>query len=756
MSAASHRRFDQTQRRRLGAITALVLGLFVGLTLLPIPVTGPVGHSMGHGFWQILGAGALGIPLLGIGLALAGFDRLGALDMKRSAILIVGLSLLIPYLVGVVTHVGRADLDLDLGQRGLAARIVGVLPGFFAETIAGKVGVAGAVLLGFLALSALTLATFAWHPLQRLERPDGPTGGRAARRKTGFEETSTGPETSQPTSDRPSVRPPVRLFSEPRFRKEKKSTRKESTAETAVLDEESDVPPIDLLTAPSNRDIDAGEAQLDRLGESLIETLRTFKVEGHPAGRTTGPVVTQFEVVPAPGVKAGRIGALADDLAIAMRVPSVRVAPIPGKGAVGVEIPNPTARIVTIRELFESAEWSRGRAALPIALGRDLEGKPVIADLTKMPHLLIAGATGTGKSVTINTIITSLIYQYTQKALRLLMIDPKMVELSMYNALPHLRHKVVTNNHDAASVLKWAVFEMQRRYELLQANGARNIADFNRKVHEGKPLRNPPRPKPTLGTISAEARDTPPEPPSEEVYTEGILPFIVMIIDELADLMMTVQGEVETPLAILAQKARAIGIHLILATQRPSVNVITGLIKANFPCRIAFRVASKVDSRTILDQNGAEALLGNGDMLFLPPGRSEPMRLQGAYIGTDESESVMDWYVKRRAIRRLALEAGEAEEADILELVRAQEGEAEGGADAEAGERDPLFREAAEACVQNQGGSTSLLQRRLRVGYGRAARIIDQLHYAGILGPPDGSKPRDVLVGFDQLDEYCG
>jgi S-DNA-T family DNA segregation ATPase FtsK/SpoIIIE len=378
----------------------------------------------------------------------------------------------------------------------------------------------------------------------------------------------------------------------------------------------------------------------------------------------------------------------------------------------------------------------------------------VIADLTKMPHLLIAGATGTGKSVTINTIITSLIYRYTQKELRFLMIDPKMVELSMYNALPHLRHKVVTNNHDAAAVLKWAIFEMQRRYELFQANGARNIADFNRKVEEGKPLRNPPRPKPTLASVNAEAPDTPPEPPVDEVYSEGILPFIVMVIDELADLMMTVQGEVETPLAILAQKARAIGIHLILATQRPSVNVITGLIKANFPSRIAFRVASKVDSRTILDQNGAEALLGNGDMLFMPPGKSEPMRLQGAYIATDESERVTAWYVARRAARRVAQESL-AQETDILELVRAQEAEGEASAGTEEGERDTLFREAAEACIQNQGGSTSLLQRRLRIGYGRAARIIDQLHYAGILGPPDGSKPRDVLIGFDQLDEYC-
>jgi DNA segregation ATPase FtsK/SpoIIIE, S-DNA-T family len=758
-------------RRRLGAVTALVLGLFVGLTFLPLPLTGPVGKYVGPGLWRMLGAGALGIPLLGIGLALAGFDRLGKLDMKRSAILIIGLSVLVPYLVGVVTGVGRIDLYPDIGERGFAASVVGWLPGFFAEMITDKVGVLGAVLFGFLALSALTLATFAWHPLQRWEKgaagpvwAGGPAGGgnegasagrRGGRAERGKRAADAGE--SQESSDlqlfRPYEGPPVPSPSESRLRKEKKVKRSEAATGTAVIDEESDLPPIDLLTPPSNRDVDAGEAQLDRLGESLIETLRTFKVEGHPGGRTTGPVVTQFEVVPAPGVKAGRIGALADDLAIAMRVPSVRVAPIPGKGAVGVEIPNPTARIVTLRELFESPEWSRGRAALPIALGKDLEGKPVIADLTKMPHLLIAGATGTGKSVTINTIITSLIYRYTQKELRLLMIDPKMVELSMYNALPHMRHKVVTNNHDAATVLKWAVFEMQRRYELLQANGARNIADFNVKVEEGKPLRNPPRPKPTLASVNAEAADTPPEPPVDDVYNEGILPFIVMVIDELADLMMTVQAEVETPLAILAQKARAIGIHLILATQRPSVNVITGLIKANFPSRIAFRVASKVDSRTILDQNGAEALLGNGDMLFLPPGKSEPMRLQGAYIATDESEQVTGWYVKRRAARRVAQETL-AQEADILELVRAQEVESEAGAGMEDGDRDTLFREAAEACIQNQGGSTSLLQRRLRIGYGRAARIIDQLHYAGILGPPDGSKPRDVLVGFDQLDEY--
>ena len=736
------------ERRRLGAVTALVLGLFLGLTLLPLSLTGPIGQSIGQGLWRLLGAGALGIPLLGLGLALAGFERLGTLDMKRSAFLIVGLSFLLPYVGGVMAHVTVEDLN----DQRLLGRLVGVVPGFFAVQIPLGIGPAGAVLAGFLALSALTLATFAWHPLQRLERspPPGADLEPAAPAKRGPLAPPVLAGAAQVEEE-----PAEAAIRKPRSERERKPRRPESAAHPA-LDEEADLPPIELLTAPPSEDVDAGEAQLDRLGLLLLETLRTFKVEGSIAGRTTGPVVTQFEVVPAPGVKSSRLVALADDLAITMRAPSIRVAPIPGKGAVGVEVPNPVARMVTLRELLEAPEWHRGRATLPIALGRDLEGKPVIADLTKMPHLLIAGTTGTGKSVTINTIITSLIYRHTPKELRLLMVDPKMVELSMYNMLPHLRHRVVTNNHDAAAVLKWAVFEMNRRYELLQANGARNLADFNRKVGEGKPLRHPPRPKPTLTTVSAEAADTPPEPPPEDAYGEGILPVIVIVIEELADLMMTVQGEVETPLAMLAQKARAIGIHLILATQRPSVNVITGLIKANFPSRIAFRVASKVDSRTILDQNGAEALLGNGDMLFLPPGKSEPMRLQGSFIATEETERVMHWYAGRREARRAALQVAEVQEADILELVRLQEGEDEGGGpdDADA-ERDALFREAAEACVQNQGGSTSLLQRRLRVGYGRAARIIDQLHYAGILGPPDGSKPREVLVGFDQLDEYC-
>jgi S-DNA-T family DNA segregation ATPase FtsK/SpoIIIE len=514
---------------------------------------------------------------------------------------------------------------------------------------------------------------------------------------------------------------------------------------------DEDLPSPELLTPPPPRNVDQGKRELDAMGVKLMDALRTFRVEGDLVGRTTGPVVTQFEVAPAAGVKVRQIANLSNDLALAMRAQSIRiVAPIPGRGAVGVEVPNPTAEIVAFREMIEAREFQHARAALPIALGKDLEGRPIIADLAKMPHLLIAGATGSGKSICINTLITSLVYRHTPTTLRFLMIDPKMVELSVYNVLPHLRHKVVTDNRDAAAVLKWAVLEMQDRYELMAANGARNIQDFNRKVLEGQKLRNAKR-----NDVAFEDLE----------YKGGIVPYIVLIIDELADLMMTVQGEIETPLAMLAQKARAIGIHLILATQRPSVNVITGLIKANFPSRIGFRVASQVDSRTILDGIGAEALLGNGDMLFIPPGKSEPARLQGAYISSEDTERLMGWYELRRQQRKAAFEAqglivdDSPNEPDIIESIRKKEAEEASNPDGDNyddADRDKLFREAAEVVIQHQQGSTSLLQRRLKVGYGRAARIIDQLHAAGILGPPDGSKPRDVLAGLDDLNRIVG
>jgi S-DNA-T family DNA segregation ATPase FtsK/SpoIIIE len=741
-------------RRRFGALAALIAGLFVSFALGLHGQTGWLGTVLGDALWRALGVGAAGIPLLGFGIALAGFDRLPGLDMKRAAMLMGGLTLLVPFVLGVILAPPPAAFDPPLADMSWPARAVGLLPALLSRGVVQVVGTAGGLLLGFLALSGLTLATFAWHPLQRLEA-GGRTTGQPGSGRDGPAARDAAPPLGRSPA-RPTAEGPPSRAAAPEAPARGGKARKAGKGRSPAAEEQlGRVWEVELLEPPPSRAIDAGEAELGELQTRLEATLAEFKVEGDVAGRTTGPVVTQYGVRLRPGVKMNRLVTLADDLALKMSARSIRVARIPGKDMVGVEVPNPKSRVVMLRELLEDEQWAAEERLLPVALGLDLEGRPVIADLARMPHLLIAGATGTGKSVGINSIITSLIHHYQHKEdLRLLMIDPKMVELSMYKDLPHLRHPVVTNNKEAARVLKWAVAEMERRYALLEANGARNTGDFNRKVAEGKALRNPGVKKVTLTDIAAEAPDTPPAAPVDEQYTQGKLPLIVIVVDELADLMMTVQAEVEAPLARLAQKARAVGLHLIVATQRPSVNVITGLIKANFPCRIAYRVAQKVDSRTILDQNGAEALLGKGDMLFLEPGKSEPMRLQGAYIGTEESERIMERY---RAWRLAREHRGVADQTETNILDEVPDADGEAGTDGEPSDpsqRDPLFKEAAIACVQNLGGSTSLLQRKLGIGYGRAARIMDQLEAAGILGPANGSKPRDVRVGIDQIDEY--
>ncbi|OLC04184.1 MAG: hypothetical protein AUH78_11505 [Gemmatimonadetes bacterium 13_1_40CM_4_69_8] len=726
----------QKARQELVGIGALAVGLFLGLTLLRLPITGSWGDRIGSLLWRVVGAGSVLVPVLGVGWALAAFERLGSLSAARAAVLGTGLILLLPYGIGTVAG---ASFPADYHLWSATQKLVGVLPGALAHGVHQAVGTAGGVLVGLFALSALGLLTVGWHPLVVLRSREqaGAKAGEGGRGKGEKRDVRKEPEAPFPV---------------PRSPKSPKSKTPPSVR-PVVVPKGVLIPPIELLNPAPPEDGDAGLAQIEQMGRKLIETLQTFRVEGSIAGRTVGPVVTQYEVAPGPGVKVGRIAALADDLALAMRAQSLRiVAPIPGKAAVGIEVPNPMPRMVHVRELIEGEEFHRGTRVLPIALGKNLEGEPVVADLVKMPHLLIAGATGSGKSVCINAIITSLLYRYPPQELRMLMIDPKMVELSMYNALPHLRHPVVTNNQKAATALKWAVREMERRYQLFHANHARNITDFNRKVRDEKPLKGQ---RATLTTPSPGfSPGIQQELPFDAEYTEGVLPYVVVILDELADLMMTVQHEVETPLATLAQKARAVGIHLILATQRPSVNVITGLIKANFSCRIAFRVASKVDSRTILDQNGAETLLGNGDMLFLPPGKSEPVRIQGCFISTDETERLMGWYTERRAQLEQRIEVDIIEQMERLEEAE-KAGEGGTGRGQGEGDRDPLFRQAAEVCIQNQIGSTSLLQRRMSIGYGRAARIIDQLELAGILGPANGSKPRDVLVGLEDLDEIC-
>jgi S-DNA-T family DNA segregation ATPase FtsK/SpoIIIE len=721
------------------------------------------------------------LPLAPAVHALRLFGRLES-DTDRSwMIFFLGVVLLLPVVLA---------LALPMPAPGTHSGAAGIWGAFVAYYSAAWFGAFGAWILVALAASVLTAATLAWNPIRALVGRHNDAGAAVAdgdaiaaseedqprRRRKREPRTDTEVDLALALEPPPEEMPaidsalladtlePLAVDSADGKRKRKKSRAESAAAHDAsiaaaidaseLVDLSSEeLPSPELLTQLPPRNTDASKRELDIMGQKLMDALRTFRVDGELVGRTTGPVVSQFEIEPAPGVKVRQFANLSNDLALAMRAPSIRVvAPIPGRGAVGVEVPNPIAEMVSFRELVENREFQSARAALPIALGKDLEGKPVIADLAKMPHLLIAGATGSGKSVAVNTIITSLVYRHTPRTLRFLMVDPKMVELSVYNTLPHLRHKVITDNRDAASVLKWAVLEMNDRYELLAANGCRNIQEFNKRVQDGAPLKTPLRPD-----VAFEDR----------TYKGGILPYIVVIIDEMADLMMTVQSEVETPIAMLAQKARAIGIHLILATQRPSVNVITGLIKANFPSRMAFRVASQVDSRTIIDGAGAEMLLGNGDMLFIPPGKSEASRLQGAYLSSEDTERLMGWYEAQRDRKRAALAAQglmleeplEVEQ-DILEQVRAKEAMEQGGGDgdgaAEAGDRDKLFREAAEVVVQNQQGSTSLLQRRLKVGYGRAARIIDQLHAAGVLGPPDGSKPRDVLVGLEELDRVCG
>jgi len=715
------------------------------------------------------------LPLAPAAHALRLFGRLGERKDRSWMVFLLGMVVLLPIIFG-------------LAQGGVreATELAGVWGAFAAFYILQFAGSAGAWILMAISLSALMAATLSWNPIRvivgvRVRHVDAtapPTPAEWAGLDPSKEivvDKNAAVVSATLLEPSPEEMPlvdhslmelsqdglPVLPIARTRERKSKSSVAAQHAqriaAEMGVFEGDAlyftdeDLPSPELLTPPPPRNADMGKRELDAMGVKLMDALRTFRVEGDLVGRTTGPVVTQFEVAPAAGVKVRQIANLSNDLALAMRAQSIRiVAPIPGRGAVGVEVPNPTAEIVAFRELVESREFQNIRAALPIALGKDLEGRPVIADLAKMPHLLIAGATGSGKSICINTLITSLVYRHTPTTLRFLMVDPKMVELSVYNVLPHLRHKVVTDNRDAAAVLKWAVLEMQDRYELLAANGARNIQDFNRKVQEGASLKNAKRNEVAFEDLE---------------YKGGIVPYIVLIIDELADLMMTVQGEIETPLALLAQKARAIGIHLILATQRPSVNVITGLIKANFSSRVAFRVASQVDSRTIIDGIGAEALLGNGDMLFIPPGKSEPARLQGAYISSEDTERLMGWYELRREQRKAAFEAqglivdDTPGEPDIIESIRKKEAEEASGSDSDNfddADRDKLFREAAEVVIQHQQGSTSLLQRRLKVGYGRAARIIDQLQAAGILGPPDGSRPRDVLAGLDDLDRITG
>src|SRR3989338_8088898 len=476
---------------------------------------------------------------------------------------------------------------------------------------------------------------------------------------------------------------------------------------------EFQLPPISFLDSPPEKSQSVDEEALHTNSKILEKKLKDYGIEGQVLAVTPGPVVTMYEFEPAPGVKVASIINLADDLALALRAASIRIiAPIPGKAVVGIEVPNVTRQKIFLRDILESQAYSKSHSKLTFGLGKDISGNPFVADLIRMPHLLMAGATGAGKSVTLNSIILSILYKAMPVDVRFLMIDPKMLELSAYEGIPHLLTPVVTDAKRAAVVLRGMVNEMGERYKLMAEKGAKNIDRYNQIIEEKKEG----------------------EPGEENNEGHRRLPYIVVVIDELSDLMMASGKDVEESLVRLSQMARAAGIHILVATQRPSVDVITGLIKANFPARISLQVASKTDSRTILDTGGAETLLGEGDMLFLPPGSSRVKRIHGAYVSELEIKRVTDFLKKQgKPTYDKAISEAKVEE--------------KGGIDDDLGEEfNKRYDEAVAIVIQLQQASTSYIQRRLRIGYNTAARIMEKMEAEGIVGPAQGSRPREVLV----------
>ncbi len=697
------------------AILFLTLGIFLTVALISFsqmdpslsswrsgaaPVRnwgGAVGAILADLLLQLFGIGAVAFPALCLALAYWTFRGDGISGRwSRAAGGMLGVCSLLGILSFFAGHIRVFDSDIFLP--GVVGHLLGV--NFFGKLLnkaGGLIALSAVLLFSLMLLTGLPLRGLPslWKKGADAEKVRAKVKEKMAPKKEEWEREDRGPREA----------PPPRIVAAPPAVESAPSPR--SGAEFVL-------PSLELLEPPEPGGNGADEESLQRNAGALLEKLAQHGIEGTITEIRTGPLVTTYEFKPAPGVKANRVVAMAGDLALAMRCESVRVVPnIPGKGAMGFEIPNDTRARIALRELLGCRPYAESEAALSLAMGKDIFGEPVVRDLSKMPHLLIAGATGSGKSVALHSLILSILFRATPDEVRLILVDPKMLELTLYEGIPHLYHPVVTQPREAAQLLKWAVGEMRGRYQLMMENGVRHIDAFNQFVE--KRMRSAGRPRGRNGA------------PDEL----AVLPYIVIVIDELADLMMTSASrrEVEDSITQLTQMARAAGIHLIFATQRPSVDVLTGVIKANFPSRVSFKVASQFDSRTIIDQAGAESLLGFGDMLFLQPGVGGIVRLHGPFVGEGEIQ---------RVVAHLRSQGAPVYEPSIT------------AAPTEEEERDPSrdekFDEAVEEVVRARRASVSMLQRRLQIGFNRAARIIEEMERQGIVGPSEGGKPREVYV----------
>ncbi|MDD3906339.1 MAG: DNA translocase FtsK [Candidatus Omnitrophica bacterium] len=703
------------------------LSIFTSKPNVPVKnLAGLFGVYIGAALFFLMGLSSYVIPLLILSWAVA---RIYGITPQKIHFKLFGTFFLILASSSIFSIIGRGDNSFRFSLGGIAGLI-------FSDFLIKYLGRGGAILtIAVLFLLSVLLATeFLLLPFlvsmynrikgikeereEKMKKPVVALGGRKPTLKPAVNLPVVN-KVAEKAVAKIDSRGPIKIVSSEEPRKEAPALRKEAPVPQAVKAPQEvlrtdqtgtsgyKLPGLDILDTPPPLESRRIKDDLEGNARILEETLMDFDIEAKVVEINKGPVITRYELEPAAGVKIHRITSLSDNIALAMKAQSVRiVAPVPGKGTIGFEVPNSSSSLVYLRDVLDSKEYRDPKSRLKLALGKDITGKPVIADLATMPHLLIAGATGSGKTVCVNTIITTILYNATPDEVKFIMIDPKRVELAVFNDLPHLLSPVVTDAKKVASTLDWVVGEMDSRYELFAKSGVRNIALYNEKF----------------------AKDP-----------KGGLPYIVIIIDELADLMMVAQADVEGAITRLAQLSRAVGIHIIIATQRPSVDVITGVIKANFPARISFKVASKVDSRTVMDMNGADKLLGRGDMLFIEPGASRPVRAQCSLISDKEIERITSFIKAQRAPEYVS---------GILDVQKKTS--------FKKFDKDEVYDEAVKLILESRQASVSVLQRRLGLGYTRAARLIDMMEDEGLVGPYQGSKPRDILVNVEEYKTKNG